>query len=70
MDSILMPAALMIDHAKIMPGPAIARPVGEDGAINPLGLGQPARLLILQGGCHAVIIHHRERGYRQWRILG
>jgi len=31
----------------------------------PLRFGKVARLLRLEGGFHAVIIDHRERGYRQ-----
>jgi len=66
----VMPALQMGDHAEVMPCPAILGPPGKNGAIDPLGLGPPARLLMLQGECHAGIIDHRERGYRQWRILG
>jgi hypothetical protein len=60
----------MGNHAEVMPCPAFLGLLGKYGATNLLGLGQSARLLMLQGARHAGIIDHRERGYRQWRILG
>jgi hypothetical protein len=40
----VLPAAPMGDHAQVMPSPAVLGSIGQDGAINPFGLGQPAGL--------------------------
>jgi hypothetical protein len=67
---LLMAATLMVDHAQVMLRPAVLGAIGRGGAADEFRLGQPAGPLMLQGSRHAGIIDHRERGYRQWRILG
>jgi hypothetical protein len=65
-----MPAVLMGNQAQQVPGAGVPRPLGKDGAAGFFRLGQTAGALMGQSNRHGGIIDHRERGYRQWRILG